>query len=147
MQIDSAQINRVVQLLKACDAVKNPSGSCLSGAGEYNLRLGVQRQYNPQMLFTTTSKAGAHDGHPFILECCLAYGGGCRPGINVTRFANRIPLLFEPGSDVATKVCNKSVDWKAYHIDPTASKVEVFISLVSTKVPFKGTGKEYIPDK
>jgi hypothetical protein len=33
-----------------------------------------------------------------------------------------------------------------YKINPNSDKVGVFVSLVSTKIPFKGTGKEYIGD-
>ena len=36
------------------------------------------------------------EGHPFIVEAAVSLGGrDIRPGINVYRFANRIPLLFE----------------------------------------------------
>ena len=62
------------------------------------------------------------------------------------RFANRIPLLFESGSDVSKKICEKSINWKSYHLDPQSSRIEVFVSIVSTKIPFKGAGKEYIGD-
>ena len=54
-------------------------------------------------------------------------------------------MLFEPGSDVC-KRCADRLKWAQYKIDPKADKVGVFVSLVSTKVPFKGTGKEYIGD-
>lgn len=57
-------------------------------------------------------------------------------GINVFRFANRIPLLFEAGNDVATRQANK-LKWDAYKIDPNRDRVGVFISIVSTKIPFK----------
>ena len=36
------------------------------------------------------------DGHAFIVEAAVSVGGrDIKPGINVNRFANRIPLLFE----------------------------------------------------
>jgi DNA topoisomerase VI subunit B len=36
------------------------------------------------------------DGHAFIVEAAVSVGGReIKPGINVNRFANRIPLLFE----------------------------------------------------
>jgi len=36
------------------------------------------------------------EGHPFVVEAAVSLGGrDIRPGINVYRFANRIPLLFE----------------------------------------------------
>lgn len=73
---------------------------------------------------------------------CL--GGGGREGITVHRFANRIPLLFEGGGDVATQTALKRIPWGSYKIDSAKDRVGVFVSLVSTKIPFKGTGKEYI---
>jgi DNA topoisomerase VI subunit B len=48
----------------------------------------------------------------------------------VHRFANRIPLLFEAGSDVATRVANKRIKWASYKIDAKKDKVgELFHSL------------------
>ena len=36
------------------------------------------------------------EGHAFIVEAAVSLGGnGMKPGINVFRYANRIPLLFE----------------------------------------------------
>ena len=61
------------------------------------------------------------------------------------RFANRIPLLFEPGSDVVTKQAQE-LDWGRYKIDKGAHKVGIFVSVVSTRIPFRGTGKEHIAE-
>jgi hypothetical protein len=65
-------------------------------------------------------------------------------GIHIYRFANRIPLLFETGADVVTQVATKQVNWGSYLIDPKKDHIGVFISIVSTKIPYKGTSKEYI---
>ncbi len=36
------------------------------------------------------------EGHAFVAEAAVSVGGrDIKPGINVYRFANRIPLLFE----------------------------------------------------
>ncbi|KAG5629964.1 hypothetical protein H5410_001681 [Solanum commersonii] len=67
----------------------------------------------------------------------------CAEGLNVFRFANRIPLLFEQGADVVTRTAMKRINYK---INQTLDKIGVFVSIVSTKIPFKGTGKEYIGD-
>ena len=48
------------------------------------------------------------------------------------------------GSDVITKTALKRITWPAYKISPTSDKVGVFVSIVSTKIPYKGAGKEYI---
>ncbi|CAM9558982.1 unnamed protein product [Laminaria digitata] len=83
---------------------------------------------------------------------CLSPAGEynlrCRvkEGVNVYRFANRIPLLFEAGSDVVTRVASKRINWSSYKVDHKRDKIGVFVSTVSTKIPFKGTSKEYIGD-
>ena len=39
---------------------------------------------------------GVHEGHAFIVEAAVSVGGkNIKPGLNIHRFANRIPLLFE----------------------------------------------------
>lgn len=39
-----------------------------------------------------------------------------------------------------------SSSWSSYKINQQQDKIGVFVSIVSTKIPFKGTGKEYIGD-
>lgn len=41
---------------------------------------------------------------------------------------------------------NVIFSWNSYKINQTQDKIGVFVSIVSTKIPFKGTGKEYIGD-
>jgi len=41
---------------------------------------------------------------------------------------------------------HKRIKWMNYKINPKQDKVGVFVSMVSTKIPFKGTSKEYIGD-
>lgn len=53
-------------------------------------------------------------------------------------------VLHKGGSDVITKTALKRINWPSYKINPSSDKVGVFVSLVSTKIPFKGAGKEYI---
>jgi hypothetical protein len=42
--------------------------------------------------------------------------------------------------------CSALSSWASYKINQTTDKIGVFVSIVSTKIPFKGTGKEYIGD-
>jgi len=147
-ELDDKQITRLVQLLRSTnDLFKSPDGGCLSPLGEYNLNLGIQKVVEPDIIATARDKPGAYDGHPFIVEAAVSLGGkDAKEGITVVRFANRIPLLFEGGADVATRVANSKIKWTSYKIDHKRDKIGVFVSIVSTKVPFKGTGKEYIGD-
>jgi len=134
-------------LRSTTDLFKSPDGGCLSPLGEYNLNLGIEKVVKPDIIATARDKPGAYDGHSFIVEAAVALGGkNAKEGITVVRFANRIPLLFEGGADVATRVANSKIKWSSYKIDHKKDKIGVFVSIVSTKVPFKGTGKEYIGD-
>lgn len=64
------------------------------------------------------------EGHAFIVEAAVSIGGKeLKPGINVYRFANRIPLLFEGGSDVITRTATKRINWNAYKINQSSDKV------------------------
>lgn len=125
----------------------DPDGKHLSPAGEYNLRLGVMKEMLPDMVATYGGSVGVFEGHAFVVEAAVSMGGrNVKSGINIFRYANRIPLLFEGGSDVITRTALKRINWNSYNINQSQDKVGVFVSLVSTKIPFKGAGKEYIAD-
>lgn len=44
--------------------------------------------------------------------------------------------MFEEGADVITKTA-KELNWGSYKMDKNQSKIGVFVSIVSTKIPFK----------
>jgi DNA topoisomerase VI subunit B len=140
-------IAKLVQVLRSVQVFKAPDGSCLSPLGEYNLNLGIRKVLEPEYVATARDKPGAYEGHPFIIEAGVSLGGKeTKEGITVFRFANRIPLLFEGGADVSTRVALNKIKWSQYKIDHKRDKIGVFVSIVSTKIPYKGTSKEYIGD-
>ncbi|KAJ4969616.1 hypothetical protein NE237_002715 [Protea cynaroides] len=144
--LTSQQIVRIHQLFRQAK-FDDPSGDCLSPAGEYNLRLGIVKELHPDMVATYSGSPQVFEGHPFIVEAGVSLGGkDVKQGLNIFRFANRIPLLFEQGADVVTRTALKRISWNTYKINQTQDKIGVFVSIVSTKIPFKGTGKEYIGD-
>ena len=141
---DTQKVHNITKILKEAK-FQDPSGKCLSPAGEYNLKLGIMKEYVPDHVATGKTKVCVFEGHPFIVEAGVSIGGkGQKEGISVYRYANRIPLLFEAHSDVVTQVCKNTIGWSNYHIKKNVDKVGVFVSIVSTKIPFKGTGKEFI---
>lgn len=144
--LTAQHVHSLTRRLATEKSIAAPSGDCLSPAGEYNLRLGIMKELHPDLVATCTAAVSVFEGHPFIVEAGVALGGQGPEGLTVHRFANRIPLLFEGGADVATKTATTRIPWATYKIDPNRDKVGVFVSLVSTKIPFKGTGKEYIGD-
>nr|GMD14822.1 DNA topoisomerase 6 subunit B isoform X1 [Ipomoea batatas] len=144
--LTSQQIVRIHQLFRQAK-FDDPSGDILSPAGEYNLRLGIIKELHPDMLATYSGSAQVFEGHPFIVEAGVSLGGkDVKQGLNIFRFANRIPLLFEQGADVVTRTAMKRINWNSYKINQAQDKIGIFVSIVSTKIPFKGTGKEYIGD-
>ena len=145
--IKSSHIAALCQILRDDTTIKPPSSNCLSPAGEYNMRLGVLKELKPRLVSTYTDKPGAHEGHAFLVEAAISLGGeSVKEGINIFRFANRIPMLFETGADVVTQVATKRIKWSSYLIDPKKDAIGVYVSIVSTRIPFKGTSKEYIGD-
>mmetsp|Transcript_16092 Transcript_16092/g.30402 ORF Transcript_16092/g.30402 Transcript_16092/m.30402 type:complete len:695 (-) Transcript_16092:2839-4923(-) len=147
LDLNDKQITKLVQMLRSVELFKPPDGSCLSPLGEYNLNLGILKVIEPDIVATSRDKPSAYEGHPFIVEAAIALGGKhAKEGITVIRYANRIPLLFEGGADVSTRVAQSKIKWNSYKIDQKKDKISVFVSIVSTKIPFKGTGKEYIGD-
>ncbi|KAG9156215.1 hypothetical protein Leryth_021623 [Lithospermum erythrorhizon] len=144
--LSSEQIVRIHQLFRQAK-FDDPSGDCLSPAGEYNLRLGIIKELHPDMVATYSGSPQVFEGHPFLVEAGVSIGGkDVKHGLNIFRFANRIPLLFEQGADVVTRTALRRINWNSYKINQTQDKIGVFVSIVSTKIPFKGTGKEYIGD-
>ncbi|MFW9980481.1 MAG: DNA topoisomerase VI subunit B, partial [Candidatus Thorarchaeota archaeon] len=120
-----------------------PSPKSLSPAGTILLMAGVQR-LSPDFAVFRQRAPNVYEGHPFIVETGVAYGGGLRSGIEIYRFANRIPLLYDERSDVAYRVV-KDLNLKHYGLkqdDPIAFVVHI----CSTKIPYKTVGKEYIAD-
>lgn len=99
------------------------------------------------------------NNRPTIVECGIAYGGDI-PSFKLYRFANKIPLLYDEGSDVAREVVSEvpinrmgitkqeakefaSVEVKsdrAVELLP----LHVFFHICSTKIPYKTAGKESI---
>lgn len=146
-ELSDKQITRLVQLFHQVQLFRPPDGGCLSPLGEYNLNLGIHKVLEPDFIATTRDKVSVYEGHPFMIEAAVSLGGNnAKEGVTVYRFANRIPLLFEGGADVATRVALTKIKWINYKIDYKRDKVGVFVSIVSTKIPFKGTSKEYIGD-
>jgi DNA topoisomerase-6 subunit B len=133
--------------MKNYEGFISPSSDVLSPIGEKILYEGIIKEYNPEYIDIVTRPPSSYQGHPFIIEVALAYGGQIlgNPGeITIYRYANKIPLLFDEGSDVTSKVLN-SINMATYK-RPTDKPTALFIHLASTKIPFKTVGKEAIAD-
>ncbi len=123
-----------------------PKSDYLSPIGEELIRVGLQRLFQPDWVTAVTRPARAYQGHPFIVEVGLAYGGGieAREEPLLLRYANKIPLLYSEREDVSYKVVS-GFNWKYYGVEFPAPIV-VLVHVASTRIPYKEAGKESIGD-
>ena len=137
---------KIARGLEDFDKWLPPDARVLSPLGTKLLELGIRSTLNPEFVKVTQRPPNSYGGHPFIVECGLAYGGDVpmKESIIIYRFANRIPLIFDEYKDVAAKVI-RAVPWSRYRIRP-GMPIAAFVAVVSTKIPFKTAGKEFIAD-
>jgi DNA topoisomerase-6 subunit B len=100
------------------------------------------------------------NNRPTIVECGIAYGGDI-PSFKLYRFANKIPLLYDEGSDVAREVISevginkmgiskKEVKEQFSNVETKSDRtveylpIHIFFHICSTKIPYKTAGKESI---
>ncbi|MEP0826289.1 MAG: hypothetical protein HRF40_12460, partial [Nitrososphaera sp.] len=107
-----------------------------------------------------SSRTCVINNRPTIVECGIAYGGDI-PSFKLYRFANKIPLLYDEGSDVAREVVSE-VEINKMGITKKEAKeqfanvgaksdravellpLHIFFHICSTKIPYKTAGKESI---
>ncbi|MGN6614194.1 MAG: DNA topoisomerase VI subunit B [Candidatus Nitrosocosmicus sp.] len=113
------------------------------------------------VLTAYTSRIGIINNRPTIVETGLAYGGDIN-SFKLYRFANKIPLLYDEGSDVAREVVSE-VEINKMGITKKQAKeqfssnkdskrdriievlpIHIFFHICSTKIPYKTAGKESI---
>jgi DNA topoisomerase-6 subunit B len=88
-----------------------------------------------------------------MVEVGLVYGGGLPADqpMQILRFANRVPLLFQQGACAITNAIG-NVDWRRYGLDQKGGSgvpvgpALVLVHVASTKVPFTSEAKEAIAE-
>ena len=141
------ELVKLSDALQTYEGFRSPDPSCLAPLGESPLEKGMQRFFEPDFLAVIQRTASAYSGFPFIIEMGIAYGGNIKSnGTKVYRFANRIPLLYDEGSDVVLKVVNDT-DWGRYKVKNDSSPMVIVSHICSTRVPYKTVGKENVADR
>ena len=131
-----------------------PSTKNLYPIGEKQIERAILNVLEPEFHEVITRPPSVYRGGvPFIVEAGIAYGGKAGRSISgskkmeLMRFANRAPLLFDAGACVITKVVNE-IDWKRYGIkDVENIPLTVVVNLTSTYVPYTSAGKQAISDE
>ncbi len=147
------------RMLGAFQSVKlmAPSTESLSPIGEALIRKGLRKDFadlKPDFIIThTRPKPAVYGGHPFQVEAGLIFGGTLdkEEPVQILRYANRVPLLFQPGACAITHAV-ENTNWRRYGLDQRGGKgiphgpVIMMVHLASTKVPFTSESKEAISD-
>lgn len=133
-----------------------PPTDCLSPIGPMLIKRGLKNvlgDVRPEFYATPiTRPAKVHSGCPFVVEAGLVYGGGLRTDepIQLLRFANRVPLLFQQGGCAITNTVTH-LDWKRYGLEHKNGALPVgpvllLVHVASTKIPFTSEAKEALAE-
>jgi len=177
---DEHELIRVVNICKHTK-FQSPNTDHLSPIGEKILTVGMTSEYSiilnketansgiqtqlsakilKPALTAYSSRICVVTNRPTIVECGIAYGGEIQ-SFKLFRFANKIPLLYDEGSDVAREVISevginkmgiskKEVKEQYSHVETKSDRtveylpIHIFFHICSTKIPYKTAGKESI---
>ena len=182
---DKYDEHELIKVVNICKQTKfqTPNTEHLSPIGEEILIAGMTSEYTivtnkentnsgdqPQQQLSTkvlrpvltgySSRICVVNNRPTIVECGIAYGGDIN-SFKLHRFANKIPLLYDEGSDVAREVVSeveinkmgiskKEVKEQFANPDSKSDRavellpIHIFFHICSTKIPYKTAGKESI---
>jgi len=180
---DKYDEHELIKVVNVCKQTRfhSPNTDHLSPIGEEILTAGMTSEYtivinrNENDTHTQTrlstkllrptltaysSRSCVINNRPTIVECGIAYGGDIG-SFKIFRFANKIPLLYDEGSDVAKEVVSeveinkmgiskKEVKEKFAGADNKSDRaveflpLHIFFHICSTKIPYKTAGKESI---
>lgn len=149
-QLSWQEIEELIKAFKGVNFIA-PRTDVLRPIGEEQVDKSLRSIVEPEFLSVVTRKPSVREGgFPFQVETAVAYGGkaGRRVGeemrMEIMRFANRVPLLFDTGGCGITEAI-KTVDWKRYGIkDAETAPVTVFVNLISVHIPYTGAGKQAV---
>ncbi|MFQ5843399.1 MAG: DNA topoisomerase VI subunit B [Planctomycetota bacterium] len=127
-----------------------PPTDCLSPIGEKQLAAGLEKEFNAEYITSATRPPNVYRGNPFQIEVALAYGGSLPADepVQVLRFANRVPLLYQAGACAITKAVS-STSWRKYHLSQPRGSLPhgpmvLAVHMASVWVPFTSEAKEAI---
>ncbi len=134
-----------------------PSSECLSPIGPMLIKRGLRNvlgDVRPEFFAPPVSRPPkVRGGFPFLVEVGLVYGGGLPADqpMQLLRFANRVPLLFQQGACAITAAAS-NLDWRRYGLEQKGGNglpvgpVLVLVHVASTKIPFTSEAKEALAE-
>jgi DNA topoisomerase-6 subunit B len=138
----------LLDAMRETDILSPPTG-CLAPITANLVEAGLRKVFDADFYAAATRDAEVHGGDPFVVEAGIAYGGDlpAEGTVEVLRFANRVPLVYQRGACATTDVL-KSIGWRNYGLDqPGGSGLPVgpavvMVHVASTNVPFTSESKD-----
>ncbi|MBW2994992.1 DNA topoisomerase VI subunit B [Candidatus Woesearchaeota archaeon] len=141
------------QIEKLHESIKNskiiaPSTDCIVPIGAELLEKGLKKEVDAEFYTAVTRSPDVYRGNPFVIECALAYGGS-QPAdhpINLLRFANRVPLLYQQSACAMFKSILQT-NWRPYGLSQSSGALPqgpltLVVHLASVWPPFTSEAKE-----
>ena len=131
----------------------SPPTNCLSPIEEMLIKKGLSKTIDSKFVATMTRAPTVSHGNPFQVEVGLIFGEGMAADkhVEVLRFANRVPLMYQQGGCLLSKAI-ESVDWRQYGLEQAGGKgvpkgpAAILVHLASTNVQFTSEAKEALSD-
>ena len=134
-----------------------PTAESLSPIGPMLIKRGLRNvlgEVRPEFYAPPVSRPPRiRAGFPFLVEVGLVYGGGlpAEQPVQLLRFANRVPLLFQQGACAITNAV-QNLEWRRYGLEqkggqglPTGPCL-ILVHVASTKIPFTSEAKEAVAE-
>lgn len=136
-----------------------PPVNCIGPIGENELEQGMKRTVEAEFYAACTRKPTVYRGNPFLIEAAIAYGfkneqdngngdPDKQPQMELKRFANRVPLLYQQGACAIYKAA-VDTNWRNYGLSQSKGglpmgSVILLVHIASVWVPFTSESKEAI---
>lgn len=157
MKPEKLDREQAIAMLAAISKTKimAPPTDCLSPIGDTLIKKGLMHVLDglrPEYYATPVTRSPkAVNGNPFLVEAGIVYGGDIPSDgqVQILRFANRVPLLYQQGACAITKAVS-DMDWRRYGLEQRGGKgipfgpAIILVHVASTKVPFTSEGKEAV---
>jgi DNA topoisomerase-6 subunit B len=127
-----------------------PPTDCIVPIGAELLQKGLKKEVNAEFYASISRSPDVYRGNPFLIEAAVAYGGDLQKegAMNIMRFANRVPLLYQQGACAITEAVS-TTNWKQYGLQQSNGNmpqgpVVLVVHVASVWVPFTSEAKEAI---
>ena len=148
-KITRDEAEKLINAIKETRIISPPT-DCISPLGEEAFEKGLRKEVNAEYYCAVTRSPAVYRGNPFQVEVAIAYGGtqASDGSINLIRFANRVPLLYQQGACSIFKSVTQT-NWKSYGLQQSNGSlpngpVTIAVHIASVWVPFTSESKEAI---